>query len=201
MEKNILKKSFSENSSSDRNSKPSGSKYFYFLLGFILLIVASNNYNKNLNTDKSASASIVNYPAEKSSRAPEDSKQEKIVDFAIDHLGIKYTAAGKKPTTGFDCSGFTSFVYRQLGIDIGPSSIVQSKTGEKVTLKEAEKGDLIFFKSPTPDNNNIGHVGIIISNTNNNISFIHSSSSRGVVIDNLNSKHYKSRFRVIRRVL
>ncbi|HYG38122.1 MAG TPA: C40 family peptidase [Cytophagales bacterium] len=178
------------------------SGFFYFIFGFVLLIFISNNYNQGLKVQKADTPKYIsagfNTPTNKIDKK---TSKDKIVDHALSHLGIKYTYAGKKPSTGFDCSGFTSYVYKESGLKIPPSSITQSKFGEPVSLKDAERGDLIFFKSPTRGNERIGHVGIIVSSSNDKISFIHSSSSRGVVIDNLNSKHYKNRYRSVRRVL
>jgi cell wall-associated NlpC family hydrolase len=176
-------------------------KYTYFFIGFIFLIKLSDWYNQKEPKSKTLFISEKKGKGAETTLSINQKPQEKVVSFALSLLGVEYTSAGKSPSTGFDCSGFTHYVYKNFSIEIPPSSITQSQFGDPVKLENTQKGDLIFFKSPTTGNDNIGHVGIVISNKNGIVSFVHSSSSRGVVIDNLNSKHYRERYRSVRRVL
>jgi len=112
------------------------------------------------------------------------------------HLGKKYVWAANGPKT-FDCSGFTSYVYRKMGIKIPRVSKNQGKVGLKVARKELRKGDLVFFDTSRRRRGYINHVGIYIGNHK----FIHASSSRRrVIISNLDKKFYKARFKWGRRV-
>ena len=120
---------------------------------------------------------------------------EKIVSVAKKYLGTpyKYATAGPK---SFDCSGFTQYVFKQLGINISRSSSTQARDGKKVSKKDLQIGDLLIFSGTK--GSNPGHTGIYVGNNK----FIHASSggSRSVIISDLNSNHYTKRFLYGRRV-
>ena len=104
-------------------------------------------------------------------------------------MGTPYRYGGTTPESGFDCSGFTRYVFDKSNIELPRTSSAQSTQGSKVKLHKAMPGDLIFFGSK----GNISHVGMIYTNEDGKISFIHSSSSRGVVIvhqDDEEWEHY-----------
>jgi len=115
-------------------------------------------------------------------------KRAILIDKADDYLGEKYRYAGHHPKSGFDCSGYTYFLMKELDISIPRSSAAQSKVGKKVPLKKAKAGDLVFFQKGKK--NRIFHVAMVYSNENEDLQIIHSTSSRGVVIDELYSNKY-----------
>ena len=78
-----------------------------------------------------------------------------MVDYALKFLGTPYVWAGSSPS-GFDCSGFTMYVYRHFGVSLPHSSSMQSGYGVAVARADLQPGDLVFFFSP------IHHVGIYI---------------------------------------
>ncbi len=78
-----------------------------------------------------------------------------VVDYALRFLGTPYVWAGSTPS-GFDCSGFTSYVYKHFGIYLPHSSRLQAGYGKAVSRSNLQPGDLVFFFSP------IHHVGIYI---------------------------------------
>lgn len=130
----------------------------------------------------------------------EPAKRDSLVLFAKNLLGKSYVYGSSGPDR-FDCSGYIYYVFKNFNIKLPRSSRFQSKEGDVIAKEEIKIGDLLFFKSPSPDNPNIGHVGIAIENEDGNIKFIHSSTGRGVVIDSLASKHYGRRFMEARRVI
>lgn len=119
--------------------------------------------------------------------------QSDLVDFAMKYLGSRYRAGGKTPK-GFDCSGFTSFVFNNFDISLSPASRLQGKEGTRVNLDELQVGDLMFF-SGRRGGNSVGHVGMVIDVDKETgiIKFIHSSSSQGVVITTFPDDGYYSR--------
>ncbi len=127
---------------------------------------------------------------------------DSIVDYAKSYIGIKYKYAGCTPETGFDCSGFLNYVFKKFGKKLPRSSRDYKDFGKKISLKKCKKGDIILFSGRNPKQNPVGHVGIIISTTENGIKFIHSATSnnRGIVISDFSVKYYKTRFAGIRRV-
>lgn len=116
-----------------------------------------------------------------------DSLRYELIKFAEKQNGIKYFYTGEKPETGFDCSGFTMYAYKHIGVELPHNAHMQSKLkGDNKTLEEAKPGDLIFFGSKNGTSYRTQHTGIIHSIENNEIKVIH-CVSRGVSIDGKNS--------------
>lgn len=122
----------------------------------------------------------------KSSSTSKNSKRIKIVSTAKKYIGKSYVYGGKKPSTGFDCSGFTSHVYKNNGVNVSGPSYVQARQGKKKSMRELEEGDLVFFGRK----NKVTHVAIVANVDHNKIKVIHSTSSRGVVMDDISSSDY-----------
>lgn len=125
-----------------------------------------------------------------------------LLDEAMTHIGARYRSGSKGPKA-FDCSGFTSYVFRQVeGTEIGCSSRDQYARNIPVSRSEMQRGDLVFFTSPS-SGRNVGHVGIVVDvdPINRTFNFIHASSSEGVKISNSNDGFYARRFIGVRRVL
>ena len=118
-----------------------------------------------------------------------------IVDTAKKHLGTRYVYGGAAPG-GFDCSGFTMYVYNQHGYSLphSASSQWQSGIGTKVwSIGALQPGDLVFFNDPSRNAGKAcSHAGIYVGNGQ----FIHSSSSKsnGVIISDLTSGYYNTYF-------
>jgi cell wall-associated NlpC family hydrolase len=85
-------------------------------------------------------------------------------------LGVGYSWGGSSPATGFDCSGFTSYVYRRLGVELPHNAAAQFGTGQPVNRSRLRPGDLLFFRG-------LGHVGIYVGRGR----MIHSPQSGDVV--------------------
>lgn len=123
--------------------------------------------------------------------------RDSIVDYAKTFLGTPYKYAQASPNSGFDCSGFTWFVYNHFDVQIPRSSKDYMTLGTRVTLETCRKGDLILFTGTNPAEKRVGHVGIIISNPGDSVQFIHSSSSDnhfGVTITDYYKSAYPKRF-------
>lgn len=115
------------------------------------------------------------------------------------HIGKPYRHGMKGPNA-FDCSGFTSYVYKQFGYSISPASRIQYTDGVKVDRKHLRKGDLVFFTSRS-SGRNVGHVGIVVSADNETgaFKFIH-ASIRGVKISECEG-YYANRYVGARRII
>ncbi len=121
-----------------------------------------------------------------------DSLRMELVKFAELQDGIRYKYAGEKPETGFDCSGFTMYVYGHIGIELPHNAHKQSNLeGVNKSLDEAAPGDLIFFGSQNENSHYTVHAGIVHSVYEEDIEVIHCVSG-GVSIDGRNSswEHY-----------
>ncbi|HEY7561468.1 MAG TPA: NlpC/P60 family protein [Gaiellaceae bacterium] len=93
-----------------------------------------------------------------------------VVGIAMQYLGIPYQWGGSSPSTGFDCSGFTMYVYAQVGVSLPHNAAMQYGYGSPVSRSELAPGDLVFF-------NGLGHMGIYIGGNQ----FIHSPHTGDVV--------------------
>lgn len=112
-------------------------------------------------------------------------KRQQIVDEAKKQLGVQYKWAGTDPS-GFDCSGFTSYVFNSVNKQLPRRAEDQYKSSVKIKQYTAQKGDLIFFDNGS----GISHVGIIISGKGEPLTMIHASSSKGIVITNIEESEY-----------
>lgn len=124
-------------------------------------------------------------------------KGEEIVAYAKTFLGKPYVYGGSSPS-GFDCSGFTSYVYKHFGYTLSRSAAGQASNGTKVEKSELQPGDLVIFKNNSLTK--IGHVGIYIGDNK----MIHASEPKtGVIITDIDSKAYKypQRYVMGRRIL
>ena len=118
---------------------------------------------------------------------------QEIINYSKRFIGSRYRRGAKGPNV-FDCSGFTSFVFKKFGIDLSSACVVQVDQGISAKKEELTTGDLIFFKGRSMKSARIGHVGIVISNDDGNIKFIH-ACNRGVTIDELEkSSYYRPRY-------
>ena len=123
------------------------------------------------------------------------SSNSAIVDAAMQHLGTRYVYGGSSPS-GFDCSGFTMYVYGQHGYSLPHSATSQWQSGlgtRVYSIAELEPGDLVFFNDPSRNAGKAcSHAGIYIGDGKH----IHASSSRsgGVIISDLTSGYYNTYF-------
>lgn len=116
------------------------------------------------------------------------SEEDKMIDYAKKFLGVPYIY-GATGDGGFDCSGYTQYILNRYGHELPRSARTQQKAIEPVKIKNAKKGDLVFF-SKNKKKSNITHVGIVISEEGENLTMIHASSSRGIMITDVSTNSY-----------
>jgi hypothetical protein len=110
------------------------------------------------------------------------------------YLGRPY-GAGRNLTDPIDCSLFTQEVFSRFDrTELPRMSADQFRTGDPVASRRLQYGDLVFFRT---DGSRVSHVGIYIGDNE----FIHASTSRGVIISNMNEKYWAKRYAGARRVL
>lgn len=129
-----------------------------------------------------------NIPTQNTTTTTSSSGSE-VVSYAQQFIGCKYVYGGTT-TNGFDCSGFTQFVYKHFGVNLNRTAAAQYSNGTAVTSLQA--GDLVMFGK-----SGINHVGIYIGGNK----FIHAANpSRGVTIDTLSTGYYKTNYVGARRI-
>ena len=122
-----------------------------------------------------------------------------LIAYAKSYLGVPYVYGGAS-ARGFDCSGYTMYIFKHFGINLPHSATSQLGYGIPVTREELQPGDLVFFRDTNYSTKAASHVGIYIGNSQ----FIHATSSRGgkyVDIDSLNEAYHSRVFTVGRRLI
>nr|WP_315185790.1 LysM peptidoglycan-binding domain-containing protein [uncultured Flavobacterium sp.] len=123
---------------------------------------------------------------------------DQLIQTASDNIGTRYRTGGTSKD-GFDCSGLMCSTFGAFDIKLPRSSFEQANIGTRINTEEAQKGDLIFFK--TNGRRQINHVGMVVEVCDGEIKFIHSSVSSGVIISSTKEKYYEKNFTQINRVL
>ena len=149
-------------------------KVFLFLFFSLLMISCSSIKNSVVNSKKNATIA------------------DRIVANALKYKGVKYKFGGTT-RRGMDCSGVIFVAFGQENFHLPRVSRDMAKKGEKIPINKVKKGDLLFFKT-SKSNRNINHVGLVISNNKGQIRFIHSTSSRGVIVSSISEKYWKRAF-------
>ncbi len=117
----------------------------------------------------------------------------RVIQSALRYQGVPYVFGGTSPS-GFDCSGFVRYVFAQAGVYLPRGADEQYEVGQVVSYNRLQTGDLVFF---TTYDYGASHSGIYLGNGK----FISATSSRGVVIDRLDSGYWGARYIGARRVL
>ena len=114
---------------------------------------------------------------------------------ALSLTGIKYARGGNTPETGFDCSGFVRYVFKQAAsLTLPHSALAISQIGKTVPKNDLQPGDLVFFNTMR---NTFSHVGIYLGNNR----FIHSPSAGGKVrVENMQDGYWSTRFSGAQRI-
>lgn len=160
----------------DHHQKESFYKFTFFLLCFSLFISSCGTSRRT--TDKTEA---------------NNTTQKAVMDYGMQYLNSPYRYAGKGPN-GFDCSGFTSFVFRKFGFNLNSSSAGQAKQFPKVHKKDLQPGDLVFFEGRR-HNGKVGHVGIVKDiKRNGEFTFLHASNGNGVIVSSSTEEYYASRY-------
>jgi cell wall-associated NlpC family hydrolase len=113
--------------------------------------------------------------------------RQRVADYGKKLVGTHYKYAGQSPKTGFDCSGFTSYVMRENGVTVSPASTVQASEGRYVALENVLPGDLVFFGE---SRKKISHVALVVRRGPEGITCVHSTTSRGVIVENVTQSSY-----------
>ena len=116
-----------------------------------------------------------------------------LISTAYDYVGVPYVFGGTTPW-GFDCSGYTQYVFRQIGVDIPRTADAQYYSYPKVSASNLQPGDLVFFETYEPGPS---HCGIYIGNGQ----MLHAGSSTGVTVSNVFSGYFGARYIGACRVL
>ena len=126
---------------------------------------------------------------------------EDLIKFAYKFKGVPYCYGANGPTR-FDCSGFTSYVFKAFGYKLNRRASHQVQNGKKVERGNLQPGDLVFFGSRS-NRGGIGHVGIIteVDANGHDFYFIHAATRTGITVNHSSHSYYKVRYRGACRVI
>lgn len=125
-------------------------------------------------------------------------KAQFLIQKAAEHLGTRYRSGGTT-SAGFDCSGLMFSTFKNLDITLPRSSHEMARYGTKIDKSQAQKGDLIFFA--TFGGSRVSHVGMVTEVLDDEIKFIHSSTSSGVIYSSTKERYYARTFVQVNRVI
>ncbi|SNR53762.1 Cell wall-associated hydrolase, NlpC family [Maribacter sedimenticola] len=127
------------------------------------------------------------------------SKADKIINTALSFSGVRYKFGGTTKK-GMDCSGLLYVSFGEHDVQLPRTSYHMAEEGHRVPVKNIEKGDLLFFKT-TRGSKRINHVGMVVGTDNDEITFIHASTSRGVTVSSLRDGFWNQAFVKATRIL
>lgn len=168
------------------------------LLLFFILITACSS-SKQVTTKKRSSSrrtTVKKIVSKKNTTTVAD----KIIATANTYKGTPYKYGGTTKR-GIDCSALVMNSFANNGISLPRTSYDQSNSGKNIPLKNVRKGDLLFFRTNPRKPNRISHVGLVTSVKNGVAYFIHASTKRGVIENNMSQNYYKKAFVKAKRVL
>ena len=149
----------------------------------------TGEYYVNCDADSGESKYLPGYTTQQAM----DLKRQ-LLDIAPEYVGCRYVWASASPS-GFDCSGFTWYVFEKIGIDLSRSALRQMEYGVIIPEEDLQPGDLVFY-SNTSSRGFGSHVALYIGNGK----IIHASTRRGVVIDDLDDPYMHAYYQCSRRV-
>ncbi len=168
-------------------------KLLFLLLAFSVLSCGSSKKTTSKRTVKTKTTKT------STRKKSASSKSNAIVATALKYKGTRYKYGGTTKK-GMDCSGLMYVAFKTHQVLLPRVSYEQAKRGKKISKSSVKKGDLLFFRT-NKNKKRINHVGLVVETKKGVIKFIHSTTSRGVLISSLDERYWKNAFAEARRVL
>lgn len=175
---------------------------FFLLLATACVSKKKTTYNQ---TRKVSVAAKKDNTSQNDREAPGKSPTTKvtqadhIIDTALEFSGVRYKYGGTTKK-GMDCSGLLYIAFGENNVKLPRTSYHMAEEGRRIRLSDVTKGDLLFFRT-SKGAKRINHVGMVVTVERGEIKFIHSSSSRGVIVSSLREGYWNSAFVRATRVL
>lgn len=171
-------------------------RLFYTLLTAILLAASALAHAETQLTEPRAEPQPEAAASDIQTSASAPDKTQDLLLYALSLNGTRYKFGGRSAESGFDCSGFVSYVYNKAaGLSLPRTANAISQAGAQIAKSELQPGDLVFFNTLRRA---FSHVGIYLGDNR----FIHASSSRSgdVMVSDLSEKYWSKRFDGARRL-
>ncbi|RDK89085.1 C40 family peptidase [Marinirhabdus gelatinilytica] len=163
------------------------------LLLLTLVLASCGSSRKTTTYKKNRSSKVVK------SNVDPNSKAGKIIKYAKSFEGTRYKFGGTTKK-GMDCSGLIYTSFANEGIALPRISRDMAKEGKRISLLKVKEGDLVFFQT-NKSRNVINHVGLVVYNKSGVLKFIHSTTSRGVIISDISESYWNRSFVQARRII
>lgn len=180
---------------------------FFTLIGLLLSSCGATKSRKSIEQQNLSPNEVIiyhnapenNLNTASASEEPKDKRVYNITATALKFKGTNYKFGGTTEK-GMDCSGLVYTSFLEENIELPRSSRDMSLKGERLSIEEVNVGDLLFFET-NKNRKVINHVGLVVEIQPGHILFIHSSSSRGVIISSLADNYWFDHFVMARRVI
>jgi cell wall-associated NlpC family hydrolase len=163
-----------------------------YLLALISIVLASCGSSRTTSEEKI-------HKTEKVSYKKFEAKRSNIVNYAKTFEGTRYKFGGTSKN-GMDCSGLVFTVFNKENVALPRISRDMAKKGKRISLSQSSEGDLVFFRT-SKNRTSINHVGLVIKSQRGEILFIHSTTTKGVIISSMEENYWKKAFVEVRRVI
>jgi len=179
----------------------------YFVLLFLLsscFVKKKTTYGKERKitveaSDENQVTEVDSTVVEKPTSGLPSSKASDIINTALSYSGVRYKYGGTT-SKGMDCSGLLYVSFKEHDIAIPRISNDMANEGKRIRVHQVEKGDLLFFKTARKGKK-INHVGLVVAVDDDEIKFIHASTSRGVIVSSLREGYWNYAFVKATRIL
>lgn len=164
---------------------------FTLTISFALMLGAVQASGQELTARKHGT---IREQVEQSALHQHQLQVQEILNYAYQFRGVPYRHGASSPRA-FDCSGFTSYVFKRFGIQLDRRSGAQINDGRRVSRSELRPGDLVFFNGRAV-NNRIGHVGIVteVDGNGTGFRFIHAAVHTGITVSHSSESYYSRRY-------
>ena len=175
-------------------------KLFSRFFIFTLVIIASLNFSAGA-VDPEPDQTKLNEAVKANTQEDVDLQINDLLSFAHKFRGVPYRLGANGPHR-FDCSGFTSYVYKNFGYKLARRASLQVNNGKRIERGNLKPGDLVFFGGRS-NRRGIGHVGIItaVDENGSDFTFIHASTRNGITVNHSSDSYYRVRYRGACRVI
>ena len=172
-----------------------------FFLGLFLFVNCVSKKKTSYKTTRTVSVEATNEKPNRKGieRDYRSQKAEKVIATALGFSGVRYRFGGTT-NKGMDCSGLVYTSLLEHDVEFPRVSHQMANEGERISLRQVKSGDLLFFKT-SKKSNRINHVGLVVEVIDDEIKFIHSTSSRGVIVSSLREGFWNNSFIKATRIL
>ena len=177
-------------------------RYLIFLIAIFFtgcIVKKRTTYSKKRTVTVTAESGDTVVTKEVKRKELKNERADAVVASAMTYAGVRYRYGGDTKK-GMDCSGLVHVSLKENEINFPRVSYVMANEGKRIKVKEVRKGDLLFFKT-RKSSKRINHVGLVVAVDGNEIKFIHSTSSRGVIVSSLKDGFWNATFVKATRIL